>query len=103
MSNGLEHSHFALGSINRRRAPGHDDLFVGNSSFSNEELFVKLVAYPELMTMDSYIGPTPDDLTPLVHTRIQPGENVGLRPDQSVITMITWRAGENQPDWEREY
>lgn len=103
MADAMEQTHWALGSVRRRPVEGHDNLFLGNSSFTGEELYVRQVPHHEHLTIDSYIGPSPDDLTPLVHTRIQPGENVGLRPDQCVITLTTWRAGEPEDDWHREY
>lgn len=102
MADGMEQTHWALGSVDRRPVPG-SDVVVGTSSFTGNELYVRLVGDIERLLVDYYIGPAADELTRLVEARIQPGENVGLRPDQSVITLTTWRAGESQSDWEREY
>lgn len=102
MADGMEQTHWALGSVRRRRVPD-SDLFVGTSSFTGEELYVRLVADEEHLAVDYFIGPAPDALRPLVYARVQPAENVALPPGQSVITMTTWRAGESDADWEREY
>jgi hypothetical protein len=102
MADGMEQTYWALGSVQRRPVPD-SDVFVGTSSFSGEELYVRLVSNAELLLVDYYVGPSPDELTWLVEARIQPGGNVGLRSDQSVITLTAWRAGESQAEWEREY
>jgi hypothetical protein len=102
MSDGLEQTHWALGSVGRERVPD-SDLFVGTSSFSGEKLYIRIVSDPELLLVDYYVGLTPDQLTRLVEARVQPGENVGFATDQSVITMTTWRSGEAPDVWERQY
>ena len=102
MADGMEQTHWALGSVNRRRVPG-TDVFVGTSSFTGKELYIRLVGDPERLLVDYYTGPAVDQLTRLIEARVQPGANVGLRPDQSVITLTAWRAGDSDADWERRY
>lgn len=102
MSDPINRGHWTLGSLNRRRVG--DGLVVGTSAFDGSELYSRIEAHTELMLLDSYIGPAPDRLRPLVEVRIKPGEAVGLGPDSCVVTMSTWRTADvTDEEWEREF
>ena len=85
MADGLKQSHWALGSMNRR-ALG-DNLFVGQSSFDGEDLYVRIESDPALLLVDYAVGPSPDELLPAVEARIRRGEWMGRDPGVSVITL----------------
>jgi hypothetical protein len=102
MADGMNQNHWALGSMNRR-ALG-DNVFVGTSSFSGAEVYVKLVGHRDLLMVDYYIGPGPDALQPLVEARIKPGLALGIGVDHSVIALTIWRwLDATQAEWELHY
>jgi hypothetical protein len=102
MADGMQQDHWALGSMNRR-ALG-ENLFVGTSSFSGEEVYVRLDGHPDLRMVDYYIGSSPDALVPLVEARIKPGAVLGLPAEHSVIALTIWRWSEaTTATWELHY
>ncbi len=101
MADGMRQSHWALGSMERRDLG--DGLFVGTSSWDGNELYVRLVANPELMLVDYHVGPSPDSLRFGVTSRVMDGAAIGQDADRSMITLTQWRTPD-MPDeaWERE-
>ena len=83
MADGMEQTHWALGSVDRRRVPD-TDVFVGTSSFTGEDLYVRPVGDAQRLLVDYYVGPSPLRLTRLVEARIQPGEHVGRNPTRAL-------------------
>lgn len=102
MSDPIKRGRWTLGSLDRRRVgPG---LVVGTSAFDGSLLYSRVEAHLDLLLLDSYIGPSPDRLRPLVEVRIKPGEALGLDPGSCVVTMSTWRTTEvSDEEWEREF
>jgi hypothetical protein len=89
MANGLKQDHWALGSVNRK-ALG-DGLFIGQNSFDGSDLYVRLASDPDLLLVDYSTGPSPEDLTPRVESRIRPGSWAGLDDSRSLVTLTIWR------------
>jgi hypothetical protein len=89
MADGLKQDHWALGSVNRK-ALG-DGLFIGQNSFDGSDLYVRLASDPELLLVDYSTGPSPEELTPRVESRIRPGPWVGLDDSRCVVTLTIWR------------
>lgn len=89
LADGIKQGNWTLGSWNRRAA--RDGLFVGTSLFDGSELFVRLTPHPELLLVVYGFGSSPDDLRPLVWSRVMPGPVVGLGPESCLVTLIVWR------------
>jgi hypothetical protein len=89
MADGLKQDHWALGSVNRK-ALG-DGLFIGQNSFDGSDLYVRLASDPDLLLVDYSTGPSPEDLTPRVESRIRPGSWAGLDDSRSLVTLTIWR------------
>lgn len=100
MADGMKQTHWALGSMNRREVG--DGVFVGTSRFSFEELYVRLVPQPELLLVDYYAGPDPAaELRWIVQARIVQGDQLGIGPERSLVTLTTWRhASATDEEWD---
>ena len=102
MADGMKQEHWALGSMNRR--PLGDNVFVGTSSFSGEELYVKLESDRERLLVDYLVGGHPDQLLPAVEARIRRGEWLGRGPSVSVVTLTCWKwPGVSDEEWTLSY
>lgn len=101
MASGMNQTHWALGSLERREVePG---LFLGTSRFSYEQLYVRLKSDPELLLVDYYGGRDPQQLRWIVESRIVPGDQLGIGDDRSLITLTTWRRDESDEQWALRY
>jgi hypothetical protein len=100
LADGMKQGEWALGSWNRRQLD--DGLFAGTSLFDGSELVVRLTGYPEHLLVEYEVGPSADDLRPLVWARVVPGPVLGLEEGTCVATLAAWRpAGEPDERWER--
>jgi hypothetical protein len=99
MADGMKQSEWALGSWDRRRHS--DDVFVGTSRWDFEDLYVRLRSDPDLLLVDYFGGKDPDDLRWIVSARVVPGDQLGLGPQRSLITMTCWRGADTTDEaWE---
>jgi hypothetical protein len=99
LADGMKQGEWALGSWNRRPAPG--GVFVGNSLFDGSELSIRLAPHPALMLVVYDIGTSAEQLSPLVWGRVVPGPVLGLAEDHCVVTLTVWRgATTSDESWE---
>lgn len=99
LSDGMNQSHWALGSWNRRDVG--DGIYAGVSLFDGSELFVRLIPHSDLRIVDFETGPSPDVLRHSVEARVIAGETLGRVPDTCVVTLTIWRAeGVDDPTWD---
>jgi hypothetical protein len=102
MADPMKQTYWALGSWERRHV--QDDVVVGTSLFDNTDLYVRIEGHEELLLVDYYGGPAPDQLRWVVQSRIIPGELVGIPSDHCLIVLTTWRnASTDDAQWELVY
>jgi len=102
MADPMKQTYWALGSWDRR--PAKDDVVVGTSLFDGGDLYVRIEGQEDLLLVDYYGGPTPDELRWMVEARIIPGDLVGIPADHSQIILTTWRgASTDDAQWELVY
>ena len=97
MSDGLKQGQWAWGSLNRTEVePG---LFVGASTFTGKQTFVRLHVDRRRFQVDYEVGAAKDALQFRNMSRVIPGELLRMGPDRCVVTLLTWRL-ETQTDAE---
>jgi hypothetical protein len=98
MSNGLKQGQWALGSMNRREVePG---IFLGQSVFTGKDLYVRLDADRERLTVDYAVGASREVMQFRHMSRVIPGPVLKLSAQQCVVTLLTWRlATQSDADW----
>ena len=102
MADGMNQSHWALGSWDRRDEGG--GMSSGVSLFDGTRLYVRLETDERLRLVDYAIGPDAGSLRRLVQARIVPGEELGRDPRTSVVTLVVWRhSGQTAEAWARTY
>jgi hypothetical protein len=102
MASGMEQTHWALGSWNRREVG--DGVFTGKSLFDGRQLFIRLESSREHLLVDYYTGPSPQELRRAVMARIMPGEYLGRDPNSCVLALTTFRSDRVSPEaWARTY
>lgn len=99
LSDGMNQSHWALGSWNRREVG--NGVYAGTSLFDGSELFIRLSPRSDLMIVDFETGPSPDALRHSVEARVIAGETLGRGSDTCVVTLTIWRAeGIDDATWD---
>ena len=102
MADGMNQSHWALGSWDRRDEG--DGLTSGISLFDGKRLYVRLATDARLRLVDYSTGAEPDALRQLVQARIVEGAELGRDPGTSVVTLVVWRHASQTPEsWARTY
>jgi hypothetical protein len=102
MADGMNQSHWALGSWNRRDEGG--GMSSGVSLFDGTRLYVQLETDERLRVVDYSIGPEPAALRRLVQARVVDGAELGRGPGTSVVTLVVWRhASQTAETWARTY
>ncbi|WP_105440881.1 hypothetical protein [Neorhizobium sp. T25_13] len=97
MSDGLKQGQWAWGSLNRTEVePG---LFVGTSTFTGKQTFVRLHVDRDRFQVDYEVGAAKDVMQFRNMSRVIPGELLRMGPDRCVVTLLTWRL-ETQTDAE---
>jgi hypothetical protein len=97
MSDGLKQGQWAWGSLNRAEVePG---LFVGTSTFTGKQTFVRLHVDRGRFQVDYEVGAAKDAMQFRNMSRVIPGELLRMGPDRCVVTLLTWRL-ETQTDAE---
>ncbi|WP_105425743.1 hypothetical protein [Neorhizobium tomejilense] len=97
MSDGLKQGQWAWGSLNRTEVePG---LFVGTSTFTGKQTFVRLHVDRHRFQVDYEVGAAKDAMQFRNMSRVIPGEFLRMGPDKCVVTLLTWRL-ETQTDAE---
>ncbi|CDZ53968.1 hypothetical protein [Neorhizobium galegae] len=97
MSDGLKQGQWAWGSLNRTEVePG---LFVGTSTFTGKQTFVRLHIDRDRFQVDYEVGAAKDAMQFRNMSRVIPGELLRMGPDRCVVTLLTWRL-ETQTDAE---
>jgi hypothetical protein len=97
MSDGLKQGQWAWGSLNRTEVePG---LFVGTSTFTGKQTFVRLHVDRGRFQVDYEVGAAKDAMQFRNMSRVIPGELLRMGPDRCVVTLLTWRL-ETQTDAE---
>ncbi|WP_105403773.1 hypothetical protein [Neorhizobium sp. T7_12] len=97
MSDGLKQGQWAWGSLNRTEVePG---LFVGASTFTGKQTFVRLHVDRDRFQVDYEVGAAKDAMQFRNMSRVIPGELLRMGPDRCVVTLLTWRL-ETQTDAE---
>ncbi len=100
LADGLKQGEWALGSV-ERKALG-DNLYVGTSMFGVGQVYVRIQAHPELLTIHYHVGRHPGQLQPRNVIRVVPGPVVGRPAGHCIVTLLTWRAeGTADADWQR--
>jgi hypothetical protein len=100
MADGMKHSTWAFGSAKRRHIG--DNLFVGTSIYSGDDVYVRLVPDPNKLMVDFEVGHDPDKLLPRIMARIIPGTSINREPGMCVVSLISWRAeGMSDSRWHR--
>lgn len=89
LADGMNQSYWALGSLDRREIG--PDTFVGTSMFDGNEEFVRLRPNSDLLLVDYFVGPSPEELTHLVESRVIPGVALGRPEGTCVVTNTVWR------------
>lgn len=90
---------WTLGSMDF--TPLGDGLWQGTSLFDGATSIVEIVAHRALGLIDYHVG-TAEARVPRISIRVTPGPDWGLRADQCLAAMTTWRAGWMEDDrWER--
>jgi hypothetical protein len=102
MADGMNQSHWALGSWDRRDEGG--GMSSGISLFDGGRLYVQLETDERLRLVDYSIGPEPAALNRLVQARVVDGAELGRDPGTSVVTLVVWRHESQTPEsWARTY
>ena len=97
MSDGLKQGQWAWGSLNRTEVePG---LFVGISTFTGKQTFVRLHVDRDRFQVDYEVGAAKDAMQFRNMSRVIPGELLRMGPERCVVTLLTWRL-ETQTDAE---
>ncbi|CAN7537423.1 hypothetical protein [Neorhizobium tomejilense] len=97
MSDGLKQGQWAWGSLNRTEVePG---LFVGISTFTGKQTFVRLHVDRDRFQVDYEVGAAKDAMQFRNMSRVIPGELLRMGPNRCVVTLLTWRL-ETQTDAE---
>lgn len=79
-----------------------DGLVAGTGIFDSTNIFVRIDADAERLSIDYRLGADPANLVPRINVRIVPGQNLGLDPGHCVLTFIAWRAAAMDDDrWRR--
>lgn len=102
MADGVKQGQWTLGSWNRRRL--EDNLYVGSSLFSGQELYVRMDVDRERLLVEYWAGPSPEreDMAPLIWARVLPPAYTGLDSETSLLTIAHWRsAADSDDDWLR--
>jgi hypothetical protein len=100
MSDGLRQGEWALGSWGRERLkPG---LFRGRSLFDGSETYVRITAYPEVLTIDYEVGPSESAMLRVNSARIVPGPIIGRSAEVCLISLMKWRTPSQDAEaWHR--
>lgn len=102
LADGMNQSHWALGSLDRRRLG--EDLYVGTSMFDGAEEVIRIRANPELRLVDYYVGASETDLHHAVESRVILGPELGHTENWCVVTNTIWRSTAIDDDaWEVLY
>lgn len=97
MSDGLKQGQWAWGSLNRTEVePG---LFVGTSTFTGKQTFVRLNVDRARFQVDYEVGAAKEAMQFRNMSRVIPGELLRMGPNKCVVTLLTWRL-ETQTDAE---
>lgn len=97
MSDGLKQGQWAWGSLNRTEIePG---LFVGTSTFTGKQTFVRLDVDRDRFQVDYEVGAAKEAMQFRNMSRVIPGELLRMGPERCVVTLLTWRL-ETQTDAE---
>jgi hypothetical protein len=98
MADGMKMGQWAFGSWDRRHV--EDDLFVGTSMFSGNDVYVRMIADPDRLLIHYEVGPSPDTLAPRVIARVVPGPELGYAEGRSIVTLVLWRdASMSDENW----
>lgn len=89
LSDGVRQGEWTLGSWDRERIGG--DLFRGRSLYNGSEVYVRITRYPETLTVDYEVGPSPEQLTRRISARVVPGEVVKRDAGTCVVALMVWR------------
>jgi hypothetical protein len=98
MSDGLKQGQWALGSLTRREVePG---LFVGQSSFTGKDTYVRLNPDRERLIVDYEVGATRNAMQFRHMSRVIPGALLKMPAESCVVSLLTWRlATLSDADW----
>jgi len=98
MSDGLKQGQWALGSLTRREVePG---LFVGQSSFTGKDTYVRLNADRARFIVDYEVGGSRESMQFRHMSRVIPGALLKMPAESCVVSLLTWRlATLSDADW----
>jgi hypothetical protein len=98
MSDGLKQGQWALGSLMRREVePG---LFIGQSSFTGKDTYVRLNPDRARLIVDYEVGGSRETMQFRHMSRVIPGALLKLPAESCVVTLLTWRlATLSDSDW----
>jgi hypothetical protein len=82
--------HWSFGTWETKVAP--DGLVTGTSIFDGSCILVRIDADAERLSVDYKLGTDPKALIPRIQVRVVPGETLGLEPDKSLLTFVSWRS-----------
>jgi hypothetical protein len=89
ISDGLKHSDWTLGSLERRDEG--DGLYSGISIFNGNKLYIRLHTDRENRFVIAHVGPSESELQPTNVLRVMPGPMLGLASNTCVVSFMTWR------------
>lgn len=69
-----------------------DGLIKGTGLFDGSSIYVRIDPDPVRRTIDYHLGQSPDHLVPRIAARVSAGGDMGLEGDQSVLSLMAWRA-----------
>lgn len=100
MSDGIAQGAWAWGSFDREEvSPG---VFAGNSVFTGDRTFVRLLPDPERLLVDYQVAASESGLRFRNMSRVLPGPTLGYDEDYCVVSLLTWRlADQTDEAWEQ--
>lgn len=100
MADGMLQGRWTLGSWNRREVQGRDYV-CGTSLLDGKETFVRLNVDRQRLCVDYDVGRTPETMQFRNAARVLPGDQFGYGERRCIVTLLTWRLGNQSDDaWE---
>lgn len=69
-----------------------DGLIAGTGLFDGSTIFVRIDADRRRLAIDYQLGKERENLVPRIAARVGLGSDMGLQDEQSVLTLMAWRA-----------
>lgn len=98
MSDGIKQGQWAWGSMDRTEVePG---LFLGTSTFTGRQTYVRLHVDQARFQVDYEVGGTKETMQFRNMSRVIPGEVLKMGVDTCVVSLLTWRlATQTDAEW----